>query len=123
VGTDSSESFNYPIAGYKVARLVADGEVDGGILICGTGVGIGLAANKVAGIRCVTCSEPYSARLSRMHNDSNCLSFGARVIGVETAKDIVDAWLGAEYEGGRHQVRIDMLSEIEDTQDLKAVAE
>ena len=120
VGTDSSESFNYPIAGYKVARLVADGEVDGGILICGTGVGIGLAANKVAGIRCVTCSEPYSARLSRMHNDSNCLSFGARVIGVETAKDIVDAWLSAEYEGGRHQVRIDMLAEIETTQELAA---
>ena len=120
VGTDSTESFNYPIAGYRVARLVADGAVDGGILICGTGVGIGLAANKVAGIRCVTCSEPYSARLSRMHNDSNCLSFGARVIGVETAKDIVDAWLGAEYEGGRHEARVAMLGEIEQTQALGA---
>ena len=120
VGTDSSESFNYPIAGYKVARLVADGEVDGGILICGTGVGIGLAANKVAGIRCVTCSEPYSARLSRMHNDSNCLSFGARVIGVETAKDIVDAWLSVEFEGGRHAPRVAMLTEIEETQALAA---
>lgn len=120
VGTDSTESFNYPIAGYQVARLVADGEVDGGILICGTGVGIGLAANKVRGIRCVTCSEPYSARLSRQHNDSNCLSFGARVIGVETAKDIVDAWLGAEYEGGRHAARVAMLTEIDETQALDA---
>jgi ribose 5-phosphate isomerase B len=123
VGTDSPERFNYPVSGYRVARLVADGKVDGGVLICGTGVGISLAANKVHGIRCVTCSEPYSARLSRQHNNTNCVAFGARVVGIETAKDIVDAWLGAEYEGGRHQVRIDMLSEIEDTQDLKAVAE
>ncbi len=120
VGTDSTESFNYPIAGFRVAQLVASGEVDGGVLICGTGVGIGLAANKVRGIRCVTCSEPYSARLSRMHNNSNCLSFGARVIGVETAKDIVDAWVGAEYEGGRHEARVAMLTEIEQTQALAA---
>ena len=123
VGTDSSERFNYPVSGYKVARMVADGEVDGGILICGTGIGIGLAANKVQGIRCATCSEPYSARLSRQHNNSNIVSFGARVIGVETAKDIVDAWLGAEYEGGRHQVRIDMIAEIGETQHLKAAEE
>ena len=123
VGTDSTARFNYPASGFKVAQMVASGEVDGGILICGTGVGISLAANKVHGIRCVTCSEPYSARLSRQHNNTNCVAFGARVVGIETAKDIVDAWLGAEYEGGRHQVRIDMLSEIEDTQDLKAVAE
>ena len=123
VGTDSPERFNYPVAGYKVARMVADGEVEGGILICGTGVGIGLAANKVKGIRCCTCSEPYSARLSRQHNNSNIVSFGARVIGVETAKDIVDAWLGAEYEGGRHQVRIDMIAEIGETQHLAAAEE
>ena len=123
VGTDSTARFNYPVSGFKVAQMVASGEVDGGILICGTGVGISLAANKVHGIRCVTCSEPYSARLSRQHNNTNCVAFGARVVGIETAKDIVDAWLGAEYEGGRHQVRIDMLSEIEDTQDLKAAAE
>jgi ribose 5-phosphate isomerase B len=123
VGTDSTARFNYPVSGFKVAQMVASGEVDGGILICGTGVGISLAANKVQGIRCVTCSEPYSARLSRQHNNTNCVAFGARVVGIETAKDIVDAWLGAGYEGGRHQVRIDMLSEIEDTQDLKAVAE
>ena len=120
VGTDTTDSFNYPISGYKVARLVADGEVDGGILICGTGVGISLAANKVQGIRCVTCSEPYSARLSRQHNNSNIVAFGARVIGVETAKDIVDAWIGAEYEGGRHEARVQMLTEIEQTQKLAA---
>ena len=120
VGTDSTDSFDYPISGYKVARLVADGEVDGGILICGTGVGISLAANKVKGIRAVVCSESYSARLSRQHNNSNILAFGARVIGIETAKDIVDAWLAAEYEGGRHQRRIDLITEIEETQGLSA---
>lgn len=121
VGTDSTERFNYPVSGYKVAKMVASGEVDGGVLICGTGVGISLAANKVRGIRAVVYSEPYSARLSRQHNNSNIVAFGARVIGVETAKDIVDAWLGAEYEGGRHQTRIDMITEIEETQQLKAV--
>ena len=123
VGTNSTERFNYPISGYKVAKMVASGEVDGGILICGTGVGISLSANKVHGIRCVTCSEPYSARLSRQHNNTNIVAFGARVIGIETAKDIVDAWLGAEYEGGRHQVRIDMIAEIEQTQHLRAAEE
>ena len=114
VGTDSTERFDYPKSGYKVACMVASGEVDGGILICGTGVGISLSANKVHGIRCVTCSEPYSARLSRQHNNTNCVAFGARVVGIETAKDIVDAWLLAEYEGGRHQRRIDMLAKIEE---------
>lgn len=123
VGTDSSESFNYPISGYKVARMVADGEVEAGILICGTGIGISLSANKVHGIRAVVCSEPYSARLSRQHNNTNILAFGARVIGVETAKDIVDAWLGAEYEGGRHEARVAMISEIEQSQSLAAAAE
>ena len=120
VGTDSTERFNYPISGYKVARMVADGEVDGGILICGTGVGISLSANKVEGIRAVVCSEPYSARLSRQHNNTNIVAFGARVIGMETAKDIVDAWLGAEFEGGRHQRRVDEVMEIEATQALAA---
>lgn len=123
VGTNSEERFHYPVSGYRVAKMVAAGEVDGGILICGTGVGIGLAANKVEGIRCVTCSEPYTARLSRQHNDSNCLSFGARVIGDETAKDIVDAWVGAEFEGGRHAIRVAMLKEIEETQHLAAADE
>ena len=112
-GTYSEESCDYPIYGEAVARAVASGECDRGILICGTGVGISLSANKVQGIRCVTCSEPYSARLSRQHNNTNIVAFGARVIGIETAKDIVDAWLGAEFEGGRHQTRVDMMMDIE----------
>ena len=123
VGTDKTDRFDYPISGYKVAKLVAAGEVDGGVLICGTGVGISLAANKVKGIRACVCSEPYSARLSKQHNNSNIIAFGARVIGIETAKDIVDAWVGAEFEGGRHQVRVDMLGEIEETQALAAAEE
>ncbi len=123
VGTGSPESFHYPISGYKVARMVADGEVDGGVLICGTGVGISLAANKVKGIRACVCSEPYTAKLSKMHNNTNIIAFGARVIGIETAKMIVDEWVGAEFEGGRHGTRVDMLAEIEQTQDLKAAHE
>ena len=123
VGTNSPERFNYPVSGYKVARLVADGEVDGGVLICGTGVGISLAANKVRGIRACVCSEPYTARLSRQHNNANIIAFGARVIGIETARMIVDEWLEAEYEGGRHQTRVDMIAEIEQTQHLRAAEE
>lgn len=113
VGTDSEERFDYPISGEAVANMVVNGEVDKGIVICGTGVGISIAANKVNGIRCVTCSEPYSAVLSRQHNNTNMLAFGARVVGIELAKMIVDAWLTGEYEGGRHQRRVDMLKEIE----------
>lgn len=123
VGTNSTERFNYPISGYKVAQIVAAGEVDGGVLICGTGVGISLAANKVKGIRACVCSEPYSAKLSKQHNNTNIIAFGARVIGVETAKMIVDEWLNAEYEGGRHQVRVDMIAEIENTGHLQASEE
>ncbi|MBQ2657667.1 MAG: ribose 5-phosphate isomerase B [Erysipelotrichaceae bacterium] len=123
VGTNSSDRFDYPISGYKVAKMVASGEVDGGVLICGTGVGISLAANKVKGIRACVCSEPYTAKLSRQHNNSNIVAFGARVIGIETAKMIVDEWVNADFEGGRHQRRIDMLSEIEETQHLKAAEE
>jgi len=123
VGTDEKESYPYPVAGYRVARMVADGQADAGIAICGTGVGISLACNKVDGIRCCVCSEPYTARLSRMHNDSNVLAFGARVIGTEMAKMIVDAWLDAEFQGGRHQTRVDMVMEIQDTQHLRAAEE
>lgn len=121
VGTNSANRFNYPISGYKVARMVASGEVDGGVLICGTGVGISLAANKVHGIRACVCSDPYTARLSKQHNNTNIVAFGARVIGIETAKMILDEWLAAEYEGSRHQTRIDMIAEIETTQALKGV--
>jgi len=123
VGTDSTERFNYPVSGYKVAKMVANKEVDCGVLICGTGVGISLAANKVKGIRACVCSDPYTAKLSKQHNNTNIIAFGARVIGIETAKMIVDEWLGAEYEGGRHQTRIDMIAEIEETQHLNAAEE
>ncbi len=119
IGTNSTERFNYPVSGYRAARMVADGKADGGVLICGTGVGISLAANKVHGIRACVCSDPYTARLSKQHNNTNIIAFGARVIGPETAKMIVDEWLNAEYEGGRHQIRVDMIHEIEMTQHLK----
>lgn len=112
-GTDSKDSCHYPEYGRKVAEAVAAKEVDLGILICGTGVGISLAANKVKGIRAVVCSEPYSAKLSRQHNNTNVLAFGARVIGIELAKMIIEEWLDAEFMGGRHQDRIDMIMEIE----------
>lgn len=112
-GTDEHSSCDYPVYGEIVANAVVSGEVEAGILICGTGVGISIAANKVKGVRAVVCSEPYSAKLSKMHNNTNILAFGARVVGTELAKMIVDAWLGAEYEGGRHQRRVDLISEIE----------
>ena len=113
-GADSAERSDYPIYGEKVARAVVSGEVDRGVLICGTGVGISLAANKVKGIRACVCSEPYSAKLSRMHNDSNIIAFGARVIGIEMAKMIVSEWLNAEFEGGRHARRVDLIKAIEE---------
>ncbi len=112
-GTDSSESCDYPIYGEKVARAVASGECDLGILICGTGIGISLAANKVKGIRAAVCSEPYSARLTRQHNNANIIAFGARVVGQAMAEMIVDEFLNAEYEGGRHQRRVDLITAIE----------
>ncbi|WP_343210477.1 ribose 5-phosphate isomerase B [Anaerolentibacter hominis] len=113
-GTYTTERCDYPVYGEKVARAVAAGEVDCGILICGTGVGISLSANKVKGIRAVVCSEPYTAKLSKEHNNTNILAFGARVIGVELAKMIVDEWLGAEFLGGRHGERVQMMMEIEE---------
>ena len=112
-GTNTPESCNYPEFGEKVGRAVVSGEVDCGILICGTGVGISLAANKVKGVRAVVCSEPYSAKLSKQHNNTTILAFGARVVGIELAKMIIDEWLGAEFEGGRHQTRVDMIMAIE----------
>ena len=113
VGTDSEERTDYPIYAKAAARRLLGGECELGILICGTGVGISLAANKIPGIRAVVCSEPYSARLAREHNNANMLAFGARVVGTGEAEMIVDAFLSAKYEGGRHQRRLDMISEIE----------
>ncbi len=112
-GTDTYESCNYPDFGEKVGRAVASGEVDCGILICGTGVGISIAANKVRGVRAGVCSDTATARLIKQHNNANVLAFGARIVGTELAKDIVKAFLEAEFLGGRHQERIDMFAEIE----------
>ena len=109
-----SEDPIYAHTAVKVAEAVAAKEYDRGILICGTGVGISLAANKVKGVRAVVCSEPYSAKLSRQHNNTNVLAFGARVIGIEMAKMIIDEWLDAEFMGGRHQTRVDMIMAIEE---------
>lgn len=116
MGTDSQESCDYPVFGEKVAMAVVAGEADCGIVICGTGAGISIAANKVRGIRAVACSDPVTARLAREHNDANVLAFGARIVGVETAKAIVAAWLSAEYQGGRHARRVGMIGEIEGRQ-------
>ena len=113
-GTNSTESCNYPVYGEAVARAVVAKEVDCGILICGTGLGISLAANKVKGIRAAVCSEPFTAKMSRAHNNCNILAFGARVVGAELAKMIVDTWLNTEFEGGRHATRVNMITEIED---------
>ena len=112
-GTNTTESCDYPIYGEKVGRAVVDGEADLGIAICGTGLGISLAANKVKGVRACVCSEPYTARMSRQHNNCNVLCFGARVIGIELAKMIVEEWLNTPFEGGRHQGRVDMIMDIE----------
>ena len=99
--------------GEIVARAVAAGEVEQGILICGTGLGISLAANKVKGIRAAVCSEPFTAKMARAHNNCNILAFGARVVGPELAKMIVETWLDTDFEGGRHQRRVDLIMEIE----------
>lgn len=112
-GAYSSERTDYPIYGKKVAEEVVSGNFDCGILICGTGVGISIAANKIKGIRAVVCSEPYSAKLSKEHNNTNILAFGSRVVGPELAKMIVKEWLDAKFEGGRHENRVKMISQIE----------
>ncbi|EAE0220611.1 ribose 5-phosphate isomerase B [Listeria monocytogenes] len=116
-GAFSNERTDYPEYGKKVAESVAAGKSDLGILICGSGVGISIAANKVNGIRAVVCSEPYSAKLSREHNNANILAFGSRVVGAELAKMIVQNWLDAEFEGGRHAKRVEMIARIEDEND------
>ena len=113
-GTDTSDSCNYAIYGEKLAKAVVNKEVDLAIAICGTGIGISLACNKVNGIRCGVCSEAKSAMLSRLHNNANIIAFGARIIDIEKAKEIVDAFLTTEFEGGRHLERIDYLTKIEE---------
>lgn len=107
VGTFTKDSCDYPIIAKKVANKVVSGEADKGILICGTGIGMSITANKVKGIRAALCSDTFSARATRAHNNSNILCLGERVIGNCLAIDIVDVWLHTEFEGGRHQRRID----------------
>lgn len=111
-GTDSTASCDYPVYGEKVARAVVAGECELGVLICGTGCGISIAANKVPGARACNCSEPFTAMMARRHNDANIVAVGARVVGDEMAKTIVEAFLTAQFEGGRHQRRVDQLNAI-----------
>ena len=112
-GTDTNESCDYPEYGENVGRAVASGEYDCGILICGTGVGISIAANKVNGVRAAVCSDVATAHLVKEHNNANIIAFGARIVGSELAKDIVKAYLEAEFLGGRHAKRVAMFEEIE----------
>lgn len=113
IGPTTPESTHYPKHGEAAARLVASGDCRFGIILCGTGQGIMMAANKVKGIRCGVCADAFSARMIRQHNDANMLSIGARVVGEGLALDIVDAFLAARFEGGRHATRVDMIAALE----------
>lgn len=113
LGSHAKERVDYCDYGFIAGEAVASGKFEKAILICGTGVGISISANKVKGIRAVVCSEPYSAALSKQHNNTNILAFGARVIGIELAKMIVHSWLNAEFEGGRHLTRVNKIIEYE----------
>lgn len=122
LGTSGPERVDYCDFGFRVAEEVASGRCDKGLAFCGTGVGIAISANKVKGIRAVVCSEPYSARLSREHNDTNVLALGARVVGIELAKMIVTEWLSAQFEGGRHGGRVRKIAEYEQAHESRARA-
>ena len=117
-GTYSLDSCDYPDFAAPAAKAVASGECDRGILICGTGIGIGIAASKVKGVRVCTCSDVYSADLSKRHNNSNILTMGARVVGIDLAKMIATHWLTAPFEGGRHQRRVDLITAIENGEEI-----
>lgn len=116
-------SVDYPKYGFLVGKAVANGECDLGVVVCGTGAGISIAANKVKGVRAVACSEPYTARMCREHNNANVLGIGARVVGDELAKTILDAYLSASFLGDRHARRVNMLIEIDESGDLAAAHE
>lgn len=109
MGTYSPESCDYPIIAKKVARAVAKGDFEKGILVCGTGIGMSMAANKVKGIRAAVCGDTFSARATRAHNNANILCLGQRVVGEGLALDIVDIWLATKFEGGRHERRVNMI--------------
>lgn len=112
-GTYNNESVDYPEYAQRVGEAIISGECERGVLICGTGIGISIAANKVSGIRAAACSEPYSASMSRKHNNSNVLAIGARVVGEDLAMMIVREWINTDFEGGRHQRRVDLIHKIE----------
>ncbi len=112
-GTYGPERVDYCDFGFTVGEAVARGECEKGLLFCGSGIGVSISANKVRGIRAVVCSEPYSARISRQHNDTNILALGSRVVGIELAKMIVDVWLEARFDGGRHKGRIEKIARYE----------
>lgn len=112
-GTDSADSCDYPSFGKAAAQAVAGGRCEKGIVICTTGIGISIAANKVKGVRCALCGDPLSAELTRRHNNANMLAMGAGVIGPMMAERIVDTFLATEFEGGRHERRVNLLMEIE----------
>lgn len=114
-GTYTDEDCDYPYFGELAARAVASGECEKGIIICGSGIGISIAANKIRGIRCALCTEPYSAILSRQHNDANMLALGARITGSEMIKSICQTWLTTDFLGGRHKKRVDMLDAMPDS--------
>ena len=109
LGAYNDERMNYPEIAFKVSEMVAEGSCQQGILICGTGLGMSIAANKVQGIRAVVCSEPYSAKMARSHNNANILCLGSRVVGIEMAKMIIDIWLESKFENGRHKKRVEMI--------------
>ena len=113
LGCYGPERVDYPVYGQKVAEAVASGQYEAGIVLCGTGIGISLAANKVPGIRCAVCSDTYSAKYTRLHNDANALCMGGRVVGPGLAVELVDAFLAAGFEGGRHARRVEKLAAIE----------
>lgn len=112
-GTHSLESVDYPDFAQKVAEAVAQGQYDRGILICGTGLGISIAANKVRGIRAAVVTESFSAKMSRLHNNANVLALGGRVVGPDLATEIVDVWINTSFEGGRHERRVNKIMDIE----------
>ncbi|MDQ2087675.1 ribose 5-phosphate isomerase B [Herbivorax sp. ANBcel31] len=113
-GTCSCESVDYPDYGLKVAEAVKQGKCDSGIVICGTGLGISMSANKVPGIRAAVCANSYMAKMAREHNDGNVLALGARVVGAGLALDIVETWINSDFEGGKHKKRVDKISKIEE---------
>ena len=115
-GTYSTESGNYPVFAKAAAEAVASGKCDRGIVICGTGIGISISANKIHGIRCALCSDCFSAEMTRRHNDANMLAMGGRVVGPGLALKIVDAFLNAEFDGGRHETRVKMMMDLENNQ-------